>query len=309
MKKSIIEEMASSHAKEFRFLVECLKTGKLPIQYTPIKIFEPGVARNPEQLLHGVVRSACLSFEEGRLFDFDLMPNTDIIRLSTHLKGMEDATMHPPFEDWRFCFAATSDFKEAASGMPKFATNFYVVEGKQSDAVQVSEFVVMADNNGLLFSGSIYIQLPISATAIAVVIGCSEIFVNQIRALIDSMLDPCLASLVMLNTKGVDYTEKKPPRPERRRAEKEGVPAPSHWQINASEYFTALRHTGASSGGDAKASHASPIPHIRRGHSRTLSSGKQTWVRDCLVNVKSQTQEAFVERSRARIAYKAGNLL
>lgn len=308
MKHSTITDMTSSHAKEFRFLVECLKSGKLPLLFGRIKIFERGVAETPERLLHSIVRSACLTFEEGRLFDFGLMPNTDIVRLSTCLRDMENAEMHPPFEDWRFCFTATSDFKDAMDGMPEFATSFYVVEGKHVDAVQVSEFVVNADSGQFLLTGSIYFQLPIRAEARATVIGCAETFTGNIRALIDNMLDPCLAALVMLNTKGVDYAEKKPPRAERRRAEREGKPAPGHWQVDASEYFTALRHTGGS-GGEAKACHASPIPHIRRGHWRNLASGQQTWVRDCLVNVSSQEQGAFVERERKRIAYKFGNLV
>ena len=73
MKHSTITEMTSSHAKEFRFLVECLKSGKLPVLDGPIKIFEPSVVESKEQLYHGVVRAACQMNRTGFTGD-DLVP-------------------------------------------------------------------------------------------------------------------------------------------------------------------------------------------------------------------------------------------
>jgi hypothetical protein len=33
--------------------------------------------------------------------------------------------------------------------------------------------------------------------------------------------------------------------------------------------------------------HASPVPHLRRGHIRRLQDGRRVWVRDCLVNASA----------------------
>lgn len=309
MKQSTITDMTSSHAKEFRFLVECLKSGKLPVLDGPIKIFEPSVVESKEQLYHGIVRTACKTFEDERLFDFEVMPNKDIVRLSTHLKTLDAAEMHPPFQDWRFCLAATSDFKDSMEGYKPYATSFYVIQRPFENAVLATELSVSSEMDSLFFIGSVLFEMPFSSKSIATVVACASGFQNEIRLLIDNLLDPCLAALVMLNTKGVAYTEQRPPRAERRRADREGQPAPSHWHVGASDYFTALRHSSGSTDNGTKSGHASPIPHIRRGHWRNLASGQQTWIRDCLVNVSSQDQGAFVERDRKRVAYKAGNLV
>ncbi|WP_299592956.1 hypothetical protein [uncultured Tateyamaria sp.] len=301
--------MNVSHASEFKYLVSCLKAGQLPFLDDQIRFFEPSIVGNREQLLHGVVRAACSIFEDERLFDFELMPNKDITRLSTHLRTTEITEMHPPFQDWRFCFAATSDFKDSMEGARTFATSFYIVERPFDDAVLVSEIVLSAEGASFFFSGSVLIQLPITSQSVATVVACADGLQNELRLLIDSVLDPTCAALVMLNTKGVAYAEKRPPRAERRRADRDGQVAPSHWQVGASEYFTALRQVTGSEASGGGGGHASPIPHIRRGHWRNLASGQRTWVRDCLVNVSSQDQGAFVERERKRTAYKAGSLV
>ena len=43
----------------------------------------------------------------------------------------------------------------------------------------------------------------------------------------------------------------------------------------------------------------SPIPHLRRGHERVVN-GQRTWIRDMLINVRSEDDIAFVDK---RIAY------
>jgi len=50
-------------------------------------------------------------------------------------------------------------------------------------------------------------------------------------------------------------------------------------------------------------SHASPTPHLRRGHVRNLPDGNTTWVRPCMVNVASSDELAFLEQARSRSHY------
>lgn len=62
---------------------------------------------------------------------------------------------------------------------------------------------------------------------------------------------------------------------------------PPYLAVDARRYVTAItadnyvRHHPIGT-------HASPIPHRRRGHFRYLGKGWKVWVRDCLVNVKGE---------------------
>ena len=74
-----------------------------------------------------------------------------------------------------------------------------------------------------------------------------------------------------------------------------------HYNVDASEYITAIRSSSKSS--VAKKGENSqrrrPIPHLRRGHERILND-KRIWIRDMLINVRSESDVAFVDK---RIAY------
>lgn len=54
--------------------------------------------------------------------------------------------------------------------------------------------------------------------------------------------------------------------------------------VDTALYYQALENTVR--GG----THASPVPHLRRGHIRRLQDGKTTWIRDCLVNCRSSAE-------------------
>jgi hypothetical protein len=62
--------------------------------------------------------------------------------------------------------------------------------------------------------------------------------------------------------------------------------------VDARQYFDAMKRTAL--GG----THASPVPHLRRGHRRVYEDGRQTWVRSCLVNCRS------LEEAQARDHYE-----
>jgi len=74
-----------------------------------------------------------------------------------------------------------------------------------------------------------------------------------------------------------------------------------HYDVDASEYITAIRsrNTNSESPNESSGLRRSPIPHLRRGHERVVN-GQRTWIRDMLINVRSEDDIAFVDK---RIAY------
>ncbi len=61
------------------------------------------------------------------------------------------------------------------------------------------------------------------------------------------------------------------------RARKGKPRVPTVTRVNFAAYLAAIEQTD-------KGHHASPVPHLRRGHIRRLEDGRRVWVRDCLVN-------------------------
>jgi hypothetical protein len=121
-----------------------------------------------------------------------------------------------------------------------------------------------------------------------------------------NLADPVLACLLLLATAGVPVRRIETDAKLQRARIKSGKPAiPPHWQVDAADYITALRPRsvrGDSLGGH----HASPRPHLRRGHLRHLHErhgGGTTWIRDALVNLKDGLEldpgRSFYEMQRA----------
>jgi len=100
---------------------------------------------------------------------------------------------------------------------------------------------------------------------------------NQLVCVADGV-----ASLSMiLATKGVP-TELRAPTDKRQRQrvkkKKSLLPAVTH--VDTQRYYAAMSNA-------EKGHHASPVPHLRRGHIRHLASGKNIWVKDTIVNCMS----------------------
>jgi hypothetical protein len=100
-----------------------------------------------------------------------------------------------------------------------------------------------------------------------------------------SVTDPVIAAMLLLATDGVAVDRIPAPDWLNKRRVKAGKPAiPAHWRVRTAEYVTALtapRRSGVRGDGH----HASPAPHLRRGHPRRLAD-RTVWVRDALVNLK-----------------------
>jgi hypothetical protein len=105
-----------------------------------------------------------------------------------------------------------------------------------------------------------------------------------------NLAEPVMASMLLLATDGVPVERIEPPEKlNRARLKARKLAIPPHWRVETAGYVTALsgrkRVKGEAGGGH----HASPIPHIRRGHVRRLAAyhgGGTRWIADALVNVR-----------------------
>lgn len=105
-------------------------------------------------------------------------------------------------------------------------------------------------------------------------------------------------AIALLNTRGCRVDLKRAPSITNAKRTRQGkAPIPAHYDIEVSEYLTALRSNVESN--DRGGGHSSPIPHLRRAHERVLASGKRIWVSSALINVRSEGDIAFVERRKA----------
>lgn len=101
---------------------------------------------------------------------------------------------------------------------------------------------------------------------------------NGDGGLIAESMDPVMAMLMYLNTRGV-ISERIPAATElnKSRLKKGKLPIPERHLVRIDP-----RVLGAC-GGSGDGHHASPRPHYRRGHVRRLDEGRTTWVKACIV--------------------------
>lgn len=109
---------------------------------------------------------------------------------------------------------------------------------------------------------------------------------EAIRTLqLGSLADGVAGCAMLLSTKGVRTRVEEPPaklNAKRARAGKEPLVRVTH--VDTAHYVAGLRNASQ------RGTHASPVPHLRRGHRRVLASGRETWVRDALVNCCSLSE-------------------
>lgn len=108
--------------------------------------------------------------------------------------------------------------------------------------------------------------------------------------IVHNLFDPVCASLLLLATDGLSTDRIAAPEKLNKHRVKAGkLPIPAHWRVNTGPYVTALETRGQRrTSGTGDRHHASPVPHLRRGHVRHLHErhgGGTTWVRDAVVNL------------------------
>jgi len=86
---------------------------------------------------------------------------------------------------------------------------------------------------------------------------------------------------MILSTRGIPLEVHEPKESQQKSRIKKGktiLPTVTH--VDTQRYYAAMMNT-------EKGHHASPVPHLRRGHIRRLASGKNTWVKDTIVNCRT----------------------
>lgn len=120
-----------------------------------------------------------------------------------------------------------------------------------------------------------------------------------------NVLDPLMTALLLLNTTGVERsTVRVSDKLNRSRARSNKPPIPPYDVVDSALYVTALTaHRSASRSEPLGGHHASPMPHIRKGHFREYASGRRTFIRDTLVRVTPEMRAQF-KSQRSHYEYR-----
>lgn len=105
---------------------------------------------------------------------------------------------------------------------------------------------------------------------------------NEAHHLLGSLADGISALSMILCTKGIRLRREEPPAKLNKKRVKHGKPPLTLvTHVDARAYFEAAANT------DKGGTHASPIPHLRRGHIRQYRDGHKTWVKPMFINCRS----------------------
>lgn len=121
-------------------------------------------------------------------------------------------------------------------------------------------------------------------------------FTNMEHLATANVLDPLMTALLILNTRGIrSQTVTAATKLNTARIKRGRQPIPPYRTIDSTDYVTALLARQERSKGHASSDghHASPVPHIRRGHWRHYQSGERTFINDTLVKVEPALREQF----------------
>lgn len=230
--------------------------------------------------------------DEGRIFDLGAFDNSDHLhgRVREIVEGLKDHVGQPfDLHPWAFSYEITT-FHQDGKRSPMRVVG--LVWPQKDQSVLVRDY--LATPRGLRFTKDTLFRHTTSGTTVTVrPTADPETDVEDLAA--GSFYPPAIA---ILNTRGCHIEQKGAPSIANAKRKRQGKPlTPSHYKVDSSEYFTALSSTDGtvSTGG----THASPIPHLRRAHERTLPNGKRIWIPSALVNVRSEGDFAFVERRKA----------
>lgn len=233
--------------------------------------------------------------DEGRIFSLGVFVNEDHLhgRVVDVVEGLREH-VGQPFErhPWAFLYDI-STVKQDGRTSP--ITVVGVVWPQADGSVVVKDFIAM-HNRLRLMKQFLFRHTPDGTTVI--VAGGDGSEEDHVAG---SLYPPAIA---ILNTRGCSIDLKRAPNIENARRKRQGkTTIPSHFDVDASEYFTALG--SAENTADRGGTHASPIPHLRRAHERILPNGKRIWIPSALINVRNEGDIAFVER---RKSYRRGEM-
>lgn len=179
----------------------------------------------------------------------------------------EKNLFHIPYE--KLFFSATWKHKENVF----LSEVFFLAKAPDGDAIVGAEYLpYQVEKNMVLGIENIFTLEPN---------GEVEIVGGKTEKSEDALCRMC-ALWGILNTKNVPRTiQRRDKHEDRKRAEKKLIPLGNVTHINVRAYESALVETEKM---EKVGVHASPRPHLRRGHIRTYLNGKKIWVHATIVN-------------------------
>ncbi len=246
-------------------------------------------------IMPDIIRSAQASARQGKIIDIGQMTYAQSKKsANAGLQMLESGYVRHPFETPWWVIGETS-FKKGAEPQKTIAMAWQREEGvyfaeaavTNRQGVALWYLATMRPDHQLQIH---YDAFPENMRiAMAQSEGSDTVASNYAAG-----MNAIFAAVAICNTRGIDYVERKATRT------KKGLQRAPYTQFDTRAYFTAIDAPRSSSEG-AGGTHASPIPHIRRGHVRNLPNGETRWINEALVNVRSEGDLAFVEQRQAYI--------
>lgn len=265
---------------------------------TELNAVRQGTIGNDElrPILKGMAQDFFRAIRRGQVVDLGDVPIVNLV--AAHAIGKDllnsQAVRHPFTTSWIVCLTMLGQ-----EGGKTPVTALIAPNGPTADSFHFAGLSLSKGDVFRLAPQKIGHYDPTTGRADALLSSVDEDAAKLHQKVIDILAAAVLASLAVLNTRGVSWSSRKTIPNRRGGIEKVGM------HRLASPYFTALgdrrRASEKVSGEGEPRTHASPRPHVRRGHLRHLASGETIWVRDCLVNVASEGEEALFERTAYKV--------
>jgi hypothetical protein len=286
----LMEAMEPWHHATFAQVRDVILSGKI---LTILDQDHPPDTREAMASLSGPMQAAVTA---GRCFDLGNLPNSAIISESKRAGPLfNHGHLQHPFQDDYIFFHRW----ENGASVYFISPVAHLGDNKYVSIVEMQTTQARGERVLLTSAGVLLTTVPERPTrnngivfyAMAGALDDDDETHDFLRhTTFSSAADPFVAGLLLINTRGIETTREGPSDKLAKARRKAGkAPIPSHWVVHTEPYVTALgRHPGPR-GEVAGGHHASPRPHLRRGHLRHLherhGSGT-TWVRDAVVMMK-----------------------
>lgn len=247
---------------------------------------------------------AILVVHQGEWFDFGSLTNDLFLeRTLDAIPLMANGLLRMPYECTIFTHTFKFDTNESREEnylyQEPWMQDFYLVVDPRMSDLDIPE---VKDHNFLIMEFRIEIFEHLGWCLMPrIVVGTSftptssvasyraEVFFNplelddaKLSREVNSACDPVAVLNIVLNTKNVRLDRIEiDPKLNRARERQHKPPLKSYTIVHTNEYISAMREGVRMA---VAGTHASPRPHLRRGHIRHLAAGKEVWIHDTIVN-------------------------